>query len=691
MRRVLILLTFTLLASCLFAQPDALASHADLSLGHSVVALPGPWKFEPGDSPVANGKVLWASPDFDDSSWTNMDLHPKANATDAAYGGTGYLTGWTARGFPRLIGFAWYRIRVHIVSSTDPLWLKMPDHVDDSYQVFANGQFLGQFGNFKADQVVCYRSRPLSFALPPPDAHGNILLAFRFYMEPWVLSGGSSGDSGGMHDLPLLGLHSQIEAIRAQEVTGRLLSIIVSIFVAIFMLIAAAAAFWLWLFDRARPTCLWLALGLVGGTCINLFPVGSFFTYAWSQGTENTLIHTLAALILVGWILFWRGWFDLPARRSLKLLLAGLIAVGMLSQFAVQFSTHFTPGEVLFDSVIAAASRLVLVLVLFATLVEGARKNRFEALIAIPPVILLTISIFSSELIAWFHLRTSVFPFGVQITIMDVAHVLLVLVIAVLVARRFVGTQVAQRLERQAIEQDLQQARELQQHVLVPEPIRSDCFSVESAYYPAQTVGGDFFQTILHPDGSLLIVLGDVSGKGITAAMLVAVLVGAIRTRADETFHPAAMLQTLNDRLLGRAGGHFATCIAAHLRTDGTMQIANAGHLPPYRNGQPIAVAGSLPLGLCAVAEYEEHALQLHTADHLIFLTDGVIEARDAAGQLLGFDHANSLAELSPEAIARAAIAFGQDDDITILGVTFKSTNPRTTTAGRHEPIAIPA
>jgi serine phosphatase RsbU (regulator of sigma subunit) len=192
---------------------------------------------------------------------------------------------------------------------------------------------------------------------------------------------------------------------------------------------------------------------------------------------------------------------------------------------------------------------------------------------------------------------------------------------------------------------------------------------VETAYHPARTVGGDFFQVIPHPDGSLLVVVGDVSGKGVAAAMLVAVLVGALRTRADETFDPAAILQTLNDRLLGRAGGHFATCVAAYIGVDGTMRIANAGHIPPYRNGVAMEIPGSLPLGITAGAEYDVETVRLGAADRLTFVTDGVLEARNEAGELLGFERLEEISMLPPKAILRAAIAHGQDDDITVVGV----------------------
>ena len=103
------------------------------------------------------------------------------------------------------------------------------------------------------------------------------------------------------------------------------------------------------------------------------------------------------------------------------------------------------------------------------------------------------------------------------------------------------------------------------------------------------------------------------------------------------------------------------------------MQLANAGHLPPYRNGEMMEVPGSLPLGLAAGHTYQHQTANLHAGDHLIFLTDGVLEARYTSGHLLGFERMDQLARLSPQAIATAAIDFGQDDDITVLGVTLES------------------
>jgi serine phosphatase RsbU (regulator of sigma subunit) len=179
------------------------------------------------------------------------------------------------------------------------------------------------------------------------------------------------------------------------------------------------------------------------------------------------------------------------------------------------------------------------------------------------------------------------------------------------------------------------------------------------------------FQTLAKPDGSLLVVIGDVSGKGVSAAMLVAVLVGAIRNQAEYSFDPVAMLTMLNRRLLGRSGGHFATCLAAEILPDGTMRVANAGHLPPYRNGKEMDLEGSLPLGLSGDAVSAALTFTLEPGDHITFLTDGVVEAMNSANELFGFARAQQISGKPAGSIAQQAQEFGQNDDITVLSVEF--------------------
>jgi len=196
-------------------------------------------------------------------------------------------------------------------------------------------------------------------------------------------------------------------------------------------------------------------------------------------------------------------------------------------------------------------------------------------------------------------------------------------------------------------------------------------FTIESEYRPAQQVGGDFFQIIAHPtDGSVLIVLGDVTGHGLQAAMMVSLLVGTIRTETRHTNNPLAILAALNERLLGRGNAN-ATCLALRLAPDGACTLANAGHLPPYLNGKEMAMEGALPLGVIAGAEFSLMHFQLKENDRLVLITDGVIEAQNASKELFGFDRTSELMgqQKSPAEIAAVAQAFGQEDDITVVRV----------------------
>jgi serine phosphatase RsbU (regulator of sigma subunit) len=131
-------------------------------------------------------------------------------------------------------------------------------------------------------------------------------------------------------------------------------------------------------------------------------------------------------------------------------------------------------------------------------------------------------------------------------------------------------------------------------------------------------------------------------------------------------------LAEVNDRLAGRLHGGFATALALRLDASGKCTIACAGHLPPIVNDRELELPGTLPLGIAAEASYEETELQLNPADRLALYTDGLLEARSATGELYGFDRLRTLFAAAPNAdqAMEAAVAFGQDDDITVLTLT---------------------
>jgi serine phosphatase RsbU (regulator of sigma subunit) len=150
--------------------------------------------------------------------------------------------------------------------------------------------------------------------------------------------------------------------------------------------------------------------------------------------------------------------------------------------------------------------------------------------------------------------------------------------------------------------------------------------------------------------------------------MLAALLVGSFRTAAEFTSDPARILGVLNESLQAR--GH-ATCIVLRIDAHGLITAANAGHLPPYLNGDELAMEGALPLGSMPNAQFPIAQWQLSARDSLVLITDGVIEAQDAAGHLFGFERAEDLIrhQATAASLADAAQSFGQTDDITVLSI----------------------
>jgi serine phosphatase RsbU (regulator of sigma subunit) len=161
------------------------------------------------------------------------------------------------------------------------------------------------------------------------------------------------------------------------------------------------------------------------------------------------------------------------------------------------------------------------------------------------------------------------------------------------------------------------------------------------------------------------VVIGDVAGHGLKAAMNVSMLMGAMRRIPERS--PARILEALNRVLSGSES--FTTCQAAFFSANGEVALANAGHLPPYLNSQEVDIPGGLPLGVLAENSYEEIHLYLHPGDRVLLMSDGVVEARRANGELFGFDRVRNLSNQTAFYIADSAKVFGQEDDITVLTV----------------------
>jgi hypothetical protein len=528
---------------------------------------------------------------------------------------------------------------------------------------------VGQYGLFSGNHVTLYYSEPASFALPAPGPDGEIDLAVRFYMSGATFFNGP--DVGGMHGAPAMGLASTVHLLQTADSDAFSHSLFGVLMQAFLFILVAPLALWAWLYNRRERAWLWLFLALVWSL------LNQFFTVVASLTTEMSIADStlLSVLFLPFWAIFWWEWFGLREKtwipRTAWLLAA---AYGLLA-FCVQSPnlglSFLSRASLHWFNLAAVWISVPYWLMVVVVLVEGFRRDRLEALIAAVPIVLGMYSSYGPFLLNTFHIRNTFYPLGLGIAVGNVVAMLQLVVVGALALRRFMRTQVRESLSRQAVKKDMEQAQQLQQRVLVPEAIDSRVFTVESEYRPAQTVGGDFFQTLMKPDGSLLVVIGDVSGKGVSAAMLVAVLVGAIRNQAEHSFDPALMLATLNRRMIGRSGGHFATCLAAELSPTGEMRFANAGHMAPYLNGKELDLAGSLPLGVKEESEFGDQRITLKPGDRLMFMTDGVVEATNPARELFGFDRARAISSLHAAAIVDQAQKFGQEDDITVLGVEF--------------------
>jgi hypothetical protein len=322
---------------------------------------------------------------------------------------------------------------------------------------------------------------------------------------------------------------------------------------------------------------------------------------------------------------------------------------------------------------------ILLSVVIPVVLAMHLRRGNREAGILLIPVILFSLYIYAEfafvalfEFSAWRSLalkgldlidRYPAGPFVLSLN--NLSGILSTLSLAIIMLLRS-----ANMSRRQAfMESELAAAQQVQQ-VLLPEHIETvPGFTVESVYQPAQQVGGDFFQILSAEYGSLLVVVGDVAGKGLPAAMLVSVLVGAIRGAAEYFKSPAELLANLNERLIGRVQGGFSTAMVALISSEGWVTVANAGHLAPYLDGVEVALPGALPLGVVSGVTYETTKFHLLRGSRLTFYSDGVIEAQNQKGELFGFDRGRAISTQSAAAIVEAATLFGQSDDITVVAI----------------------
>ncbi len=645
------------------APATATAGALQVTLGDSAVDLFGPWRFKTGDDPA------WAQPGYDDTGWNPVDLHSPDGPADPDLGTSAYVPGWTALGYPKYAGFAWYRLRLDLGGARTGVSLKMPDAFDDAYQVFVNGQMIGQFGHFGKHRVEAYNAQPRGFRFPANFRNGPVVIAIRMWMDSSTRY--SAPDAGGLHEPPVLGLAPTVATLVRLDwdddghvVGSGFLELLV-------LLLALTVSFTHLYFDPKEKAYLWLGLVCIATLLGNVVVLLLSFTTVLPVTPGVLLKDVIFIPVKIGtWVLFWRSWFCLrTARRLLPRLVWALVAVLSLGTLMLRPPLHgqVVPLEAgVYLSPLLLYTKLALAAILIWVAYKGIREDRAEGWLTLPAILLAVAANYQQELhLLHVPIRFSILRF--QISLGQASTILSLLLITLMASRRFLN---AQRREVK-YQLEVEQAGELQQ-VIIPRILpQVDGLRIESEYRPSRDVGGDFFQIIPHDDdGSVLIIVGDVTGKGLRAGMLVALIVGALDAAAKAHPDPTYVLQSLNDRLCDR-GFATATCLVMKITADGFVSIANAGQLSPYLNGVELETEGALPLGTLPGMEYATLEFWLEEGDSLMLMTDGVVEAQNEDGALFGFERTSAMvaARATPAAIATAAQHFGQEDDILVLRV----------------------
>ncbi len=626
-----------------------------VQLGNSVVPLTGPWKFRTGDDPA------WAQPGIKDSSWSDMDITPTK----------GPVPGWTARGFPGYSGYAWYRLTVDVRGSGKPLSLKMPREVDDAYQVFVNGVQIGQFGKFNGQSVTAYGSIPRAFTLPQNLTGGRITIAVRMWMDSATPF--NSPDAGGMHGPPVIGYSRYIDGqirLDFDSIAHIVGSGFLEGLILVMALLMAAALYWL---DPGEEAYFWLALVCLVTLLGNSIVLLAAFTTPMSQTGVVILADVVTAPIRIGlWVMFWAYWFRLSKLHRVHAIVWSLVALLSIGTAMLRPPLYgqTIPVEavgILLPTLMTLKLGLGVLLGVVAYM--GFKRRRAEGGMAAAAVMLAFAANFQHEL-RLIHIGISTTVFGFAVSLGTISTILSILIITVMLLTRFVYSQRLQEQWRLEIEQ----ARSIQQ-VLIPEKLPAvKGMRIRSEYHPAREVGGDFFQILpLDDQGAALIVVGDVTGKGLQAGMLVSLIVGAIRTAVQQSTDPSQILSMLNEQLAEREHAS-ATCEILRISADGAVTLAHAGHPPPYVNANELHMEGALPLGIIAGIGFPSQFLQLQPGDELTLISDGVPEAQDSHGRLFGFDRVQDMMKQGATAdeIATAAKKFGQADDITVLQVKWQ-------------------
>jgi serine phosphatase RsbU (regulator of sigma subunit) len=250
-----------------------------------------------------------------------------------------------------------------------------------------------------------------------------------------------------------------------------------------------------------------------------------------------------------------------------------------------------------------------------------------------------------------------------------------------------VGNMLVQEIrERELVEQELEVARSIQQASLPQEVPILEGWEIAPYYQPAREVGGDFYDFHLLSEGRLGLVVGDATGKGVPAALVMSTTCGMLQlaARALGSPSPGEVLEQVNETLLARIPSNtFVTCFYCILDPESaTLSYANAGHDLPYvrrvgGDAEELRAKG-MPLGLMPGMSYEEKKITLEAGEAALFYSDGLVEAHDPKGEMFGFPRLRALVAehgeekpmeevLLEELYSFVGDGWEQEDDITLL------------------------
>ena len=618
--------------------PGLCAASAEVTQWRSgLIEVDDGWAQHEGDNPE------WSRPEFDDSAWETVNLDNLG---------------------PAQAGWRWFRRRINFGPDYSHVRLLLSGG-SGTYELYVNGK---KVPGPRLRSAV-FVSRPVEAVFPLENDTGEFVIALRTRVPPayaaWHLP---------QFTTLTMGLPTAIGYERQALDSERLNGLAPSICISVLLCLVGIGCLALFAIQRTRREYLLLGLYLVAVGISNglamlqssgLAPLSANFFVA------DPLIYVWVIAQIEFTYCFAGRKVGLPWRMYQASLVIPLALA------ALTWAGHFRSDHyALIEAAATAPVGLILSVLLFIWYRKGNSEAGWLILPSLAPAIsnalfnLGTASIF----LGWAPLNVLVDPIQlgpIALQLTDVGTLVFLFSVAAVMVHRFGRVSLDQA--RSAAE--LAAAREIQQR-LVPDvlPVVEN-WLFEAAYIPAREVGGDFYQVLPQRDGSTTIVIGDVSGKGLRAAMTGTLAIGALRTLAADISDPAQLLGRLNREMMQARDGGFITCLCLTLHSNGEVAIANAGHLQPYKNGYELSLDTGLPLGLVPELTYEQARFALVSGDSLTLLSDGVVEARDKNGALFGFDRTQAMSRCSAAEIAAAAQQFGQEDDITVVKITLDGTH----------------